>query len=236
MIRESIRLTRKMGRVATATPGRSKEWFDHSVRAGAELSDFFRDVYLPGLVMAKPSKVIRVLKEAGVHFVLMGTHSSVGYRREVRATLDVDVLVRVRDHSKAVASVRRAYPKLQVEDTAGVTRFLEPTTGEASIDLMKPYAPYLKLVFRNAVQVGESHLIPNLEMSLVAKYAAMTSPNRSARKKHTDAGDFMVMVERNVDALDMKKLKRLAEHVHPRAAAEIEQYVLDTIAGRTLEI
>ena len=186
--------------------------------------------------MADPKEVIRVLREAGVRFVLMGTHGLVGYRKQVRATLNVDVLVRKADHKKAIKALQAVYPELKVVDTPVVTRFMDPTTGEPAIVLRKPSSTYLQKVFGNSVAIGESHRIPTLEMALVTKFAAMTSPHRDSEKKHVDAGDFIRMVKQNQDEIDRKKLKTLANLVYPGGAKEIELYIEDVKSGRTLEL
>src|SRR5580765_1153299 len=107
----------------------------------AKVTGWFRDMYQPGAQMASPKKVIRVLNEAEVRFILMGTHGVGGYRRQPRATQDVDVLVASKDHANAVRAVQGAYPRLIMVDTPVVTRFKEKTTDEPRIDLMKPNQP-----------------------------------------------------------------------------------------------
>ena len=127
--------------------------------------------------MVRPQKVIRLLNDAQVRFIVMGTHGISGYRSEPRATQDVDVLVSKRDHRKAVEAIRRGYPKLLLSDTPAVTRFSDPATDKVVIDLMKPYEPIYQLAFKHTVSAGELYCIPNLELALASKYAAMISPN-----------------------------------------------------------
>src|SRR5437016_789084 len=124
-----------------------------ALRTSSMLTDSFRRMYQRTAVMVRPEKVIRVLKAAGVRFVVMGTHGVSGYRKEARATQDVDVLVRRTDHKKAVAALSEAYAKLQVRETPVVTRFIDPSTDEPVIDIMKPYTRHLQLVFRHCVPV-----------------------------------------------------------------------------------
>jgi len=186
--------------------------------------------------MVRPEKVIRVLNEAAVKFVVMGTHGITGYRDEARATQDVDVLVRARDHRKAVDALQRAYPKLQIQDTPVVTRFVDPGTGKAVIDLMKPCYDLYKQAFKNCVVIEDSYLIPDLEMALASKFAAMISPNRTADKKHLDAGDFINVVRKNHEAINLAKLSKLGELVYHGGGDELVRYVEDAKAGKTLEI
>jgi hypothetical protein len=186
--------------------------------------------------MAKPEKVIRVLNNSGVRFVVMGTHAIVGYRKEIRATQDVDVLVRKSDHSRAVAAIAKAFPKLRMQDFPVVTRFVDPVTDLPSVDLMKPADELYRLVFKNTVLVDEEYRIPTLEMALASKFAAMISPNRIAAKKLTDANDFITMVHYNFDVLDRRKLKRLGDVVYRGGGEEVLRLVDDAKTGKMLEI
>ena len=207
-----------------------------ALRESSLLTTWQRRAYLPVFVMVRPEKVIRVLNQAEVRFVLVGTHGLIGYRKEVRATKDVDLLIRSVDHEKAVVALSKAYRKLTVRETPVVTRFIDPNADVAVIDLMKPYAEHLRAAFRNSVAVGESHRIPTLEMALVLKFAAMVSPNRVYRKKLIDAGDFITVVENNAAAINMAKLKKLGDSVYPGGGAELVQYVEDVKAGRDIKI
>ena len=181
--------------------------------------------------------IIRLLNKGNIRFVLMGTHAIVGWRSEVRATNDVDLLIAKKDHAKAVRIIRRAYPKLKLVDVPEVvTRFVEPTIKDAVIDLMKPGSELYRAVFRYSHQVGRSHRIPDLEMALVCKFAAMTSVTRAGKKKLLDAGDFTDIVEFNREMLDIPKLKRLAEKVRPGGGQQIAQFIDEIDAGRTIQV
>lgn len=184
--------------------------------------------------MISPADVIAVLNAAGVRFILMGNYGITGWRGEERATQDVDVLVRTREHRKAVRAVHEAFPQLLVEDFAVVTRFLDPAKRVPLIDLMKPNQPLFKVAFRQTVFDEEGYLIPNLEFALACKFAAMVSPNRVERKKHLDAADFISMVEKNSSAIRQVRLKRLGERVYPGGGTEIIQLVEDAKAGRRI--
>lgn len=185
--------------------------------------------------MIGPKDVIRVLNEARVGFVLMGTYGIAGWRRQPRATQDVDVLIQKKDHRKAVAAIAKAFPELKGKDYAVVTRFTDPATGETVIDLMKPVQKIHKMVFKNAIWVRESHQVPTLEMALISKFAAMISPNPSYDKKLVDAGDFVNMVKNNFKSIGRNQLRRLAEKVYRGGGDEIIQMIDDLKAGRRIE-
>lgn len=206
-----------------------------SLRVSSEITRTLRRMYRPEMSMIAPGDVIAVLNEAGVRFMLMGNYGITGWRDEERATQDVDVLVRSRDHRKAVRAVHEAFPRLQLADFAVVTRFLDPVTSVPVIDLMKPTEPLFKVAFRQTILVEEGYRIPNLEFALACKFAAMVSPHRVQKKKHLDAGDFISMVERNASAIRSSRLRRLGERVYRGGGAEIMQLVEDAKAGRRLE-
>lgn len=205
------------------------------LKKSTEITRTLRKMYRPEVTMIVPTDVIPVLSEAGVRFVLMGNYGITGWRGEARATEDVDILVRSRDHRKAVRAIHEAFPRLQVTDFAVVTRFLDPVTATPLIVLMKPNQPLFKVAFRQTILDENGYLIPNLEYALACKFAAMVSPNRMERKKYLDASDFMTMVEKNSSAIRLPHLKRLGERVHPGGGEEILQLVEDAKAGRRLE-
>lgn len=197
-----------------------------------------RQAIRPGeSIVYEVQEVIRLLNEGKVRFVLMGTHAIVGWRSESRATNDVDLLIAKRDHAKAVRIISRAYPRLKLVDVPEVvTRFVEPTIKDAVIDLMKPGSELYRAVFRYAHKVGRSHRIPDLEMALVCKFAAMTSATRTGKKRLLDAGDFMDMVEFNREMLDLAKLRRLADKVRSGGGKQISRFVDDIDAGRIIQV
>jgi hypothetical protein len=199
------------------------------------LTAAYRRMYQPTVAMIAPEEVIAVLKQAGIQFVLMGTHGIGGWRSEPRATQDVGILVPKRHHRKARAVIHRAYPDLDVQDGPAVTRFVDPATRREVIDLMKPAQPVYQMVFRQTIPVGDSHRVPNLEMALVAKFAAMVSPNRTTSKKYVDAGDFIDMVQHNSAAINRVKLRRLGDKVYPGGGEEVVRMMEDAKAGRHLQ-
>jgi hypothetical protein len=186
--------------------------------------------------MATPKKVIRVLNKAGVNFVLMGTHALNGWRSQARATEDVDVLVAKKHHTKAIRAIHEAFPTLIMEDSLIVTRFKDPATGDPRIDLMKPLQTVYLLVFRHTFEVRGSHKVPDLEMALIAKFAAMVSPYRTTPRKLQDAADFADIVVHNKSKIDTSKLRRLANEVYKGAEGEIAKLIEDIFAGRQIVI
>ena len=197
---------------------------------------WYRMGRFPDATMYDPETVIRVLNKAKIKFVLMGTHGIVGWRSETRSTHDVDVLVAWKDYQKAVRVIHTAFPELEMADWKVVTRFKDQVTGNIVIDVMKPADDLFRVAFRYTVAVKRSHQIPDLEMAIAAKFAAMISPRREQRKKFVDANDFIDMVDHNQDVIDLGKLKRLADKVYKGGGAEILKMVADIKAGRQIKI
>lgn len=209
---------------------------DHlkALRDTGWLSEVFREMYNEAAVQVKPEAVIRALKRAGVKFVLMGAHAVNGWTRVARATRDVDALVQKSHHKKAVRAIQAAFPELTPEDNPVVTRFRDAADGEVAIDLMKPTDEIHKAVIKNSVLVRLSHLVPNLEMVLACKFAAMVSPNRQEPRKHMDAADFGLLVKHNKDDINRERLRALGETVYAGGGKEVMKLVDDVLAGRPL--
>jgi len=219
--------------MSTATP---QNRHMSALKTSSFLTAYFRRKHTPGAAMISPEDVIEALNKAQVSFVVMGTHGSGAWRSEPRATQDVDVLVVRKDHNKAVRALSSKYPNLDVQDGPVVTRFVDPATKKPVIDLMKPLQEVYKIVFRNTIEVEQSYRIPNLEMALMSKFAAMTSPNRSDEKKFIDAGDFIDIVKHNMADLNIDRLSKLANKVYKDGGREILALIEDIKAGRRIEI
>lgn len=200
------------------------------------LSQYWRRSKRPMAHAVTPEAVIQVLNSVGIRPVLMGTYGLVDWRGEPRATLDVDVLVRMKEVRKAVRNLKKAFPNLVVIDGLVVTRFKDPALKKVVIDVMKPTQSVYKLVFRNIISVGSTHDIPDLEMALISKFAAMTSHHRVADRKMQDGVDFVKIVKHNRKKIDMPKLLRLADKVYPKGSEEIIDLIRAIDAGRTIQV
>jgi hypothetical protein len=207
-----------------------------ALHLSSDLTDTFRRMYQRMALAVAPERVIEVLCQAGVRCVLMGTHALGTWRSEPRATQDVDVLVRKKDVRRAVRALHAEYPTLMLQDTPAVARFIDPASGKSVVDVLKPTQSVYQMVFRQTIAVGEAHSIPNLEMALASKFAAMVSPHRPPAKKMVDAGDFMDVVIHNRSTIDLTKLKRLAGKVYSNGGSEIMRMIADIDAGRTIEL
>jgi hypothetical protein len=204
-----------------------------SLRSIAE-STFLSGLYVSNLI--KPEDVVRVLNAAGVKFVLAGAHGIGCWTGQPRATKDVDVIVGKRHAKKAVTALVGAFPHLVVEEEDVVTRLRDPETKEVAIDVMKPAEPVVAAALKNCVEsrAGQHAVqIPNAEMALALKFAAMVNPNRPDDKKYIDAADFIRIVRQN-PAIDSAKLPSLGELVYSGGGAEILELIRRVRAGEKL--
>ncbi len=206
------------------------EVHDRAVRKSAILSSYQVDKYIPLM------DVVRVLNEAKVRFVLAGAYGLAGWRKEPRATEDVDVIVAARQVKKAVKVLCEAFPHLEPVDLPVVVRLRIRGTDDVAIDVMKPVQqPYVE-VFKHTHTVhsgSQTYRVPSLEMAVVMKFSAMTSLNRAEEDKHQDAHDFILMVKRNPD-LDEDKLVALGALMYADGGKDVRELARKARQGEKL--
>src|SRR5713226_4265524 len=106
----------------------------------SQLSGFQVDNAIP------PLDVIRILNDAKIPFVLVGAYGLAGWRKEPRATEDVDIVVAAKQVKKAVKFLCKAFPELEPVDLPVVVRLRLRGTDDVAIDVMKPVQqPYREL-------------------------------------------------------------------------------------------
>lgn len=177
--------------------------------------------------MIPVQQVLAVLNRAGVEFVLAGANAIGGYTKKPRATVDIDLVIAPKAHRRAMKAIGEAFPLLKVRDLPVVTRFIDPDSKEALIDLMKPTDSLLKTIFENSLVVkieGERARIPDLEMAAATKFAAMVGIYRKHTDKLQDAADFARMIDAN-PKLDVDRLARLGELVYAGGGTEVRGLV-----------
>jgi hypothetical protein len=197
-------------------------------------SSSLSELYVPNLIA--PLEVIRILNAVKVRFMLLGAHGLGGWMGKPRATEDVDVLVGVRGHKKAVRALLESFPHLQMEDSEVVTRLRDPETKTVVIDVMKANQPLYRdaLKYTHTIQSGgQTFAIPSLELALAMKFAAMISLTRADRDKYQDVRDFMYIVDSNPD-IDLEKLHALGQLVYNGGGDEIVEKVRQVKAGEKL--
>ncbi len=185
-----------------------------------------------------PLDVVRLLNEARISFVLAGAYGLAGWRKESRATEDVDVVVALRQVKKAVGVLLKAFPDLEAVDLPVVVRLRVRGTEDVVIDVMKPIDQPYREVFKHTHTVtveGQTYRVPSLEMAVVMKYSAMISLNRPTEDRYRDAGDFIRMVKNNPE-LNRDTVTELACLLFPNGGQDILELARKAQAGETLNI
>jgi len=134
-----------------------QEVHERSLEKSSRLSCNQMDKVIP------PLEVIRVLNEAKISFVLVGAYGLAGWRKEGRATEDVDVVVASRQVKKAVNVLCAAFAHLEPVDLPVVVRLRDHDTQDVAIDVMKPVQPPYREVFRHTHTVssgGQTYRVP----------------------------------------------------------------------------
>lgn len=210
---------------------------DH-LRRSALIAKFQMEVQLAKRFLS-PLDVIRVLNREKISFVLVGAYGLSGWRTQARATEDVDVVVAARQIAKAVRVLVKAFPYLEPDDCDVVVRLREKDTQRVAIDVMKPLqAPY-NVIFKHTKKVTagkESYRVPTLEMALTTKFAPMISLMRVDERKYQDASDFIDIVKKNGDDIDLDTLAELGDVVYNGGGKEIVELVRKVRAGEKLQL
>ena len=205
---------------------------ERSIRKSALLSSMQMEKAIP------PLDVIRVLDSARISFVLVGAYGLAGWRKESRATEDVDVVVSAKQVKKAVKVLCEAFPYLEPVDLPVVVRLRDRETQDIAIDVMKPLQQPYRDVFKHTHTVhsgDQKYRVPSLEMALVMKFSSMTSLYRANDDRHRDAQDFIRMAKRNPQ-LDTEKLADLGTLLYPDGGKDVLEMVRKALAGETLNI
>lgn len=202
---------------------------------------FAKSAILSSLQMPRvipPIEVIRVLNRAKIRFVLVGAYGLAGWRKESRATEDVDVVVAARQIKKAVNVLVEEFPELEPVDLPVVVRLRERDTKDVVIDVMKPVQqPYLDL-FKHTHTVraeDQTYRVPSLEMAIVMKFSAMTSLYRAIEDKYRDAHDFIRMIKNNPD-YDKEKLAEIGSLMYADGGKDVLEMARKAQAGNKLDL
>ena len=183
-----------------------------------------------------PLDVVPVLNRAKISFVLVGAYGLASWRKEGRATEDVDLVVALKQLKKATRVLCDAFPQLEALDLPVVVRLRDRETQEYVIDLMKPVQqPYCE-VFKHTKTITDGkhrYRIPSLEMAMAMKFSAMVSPYRAADDKHRDAHDFIRIVKNNPQ-FDREKLAEICSLVYSDGGKEALEMARQALAGETI--
>lgn len=145
-----------------------------------------------------PSRIAKLLDDAGVAHVLIGAHAIAVYTLMPRFTRDVDVIVD--DVAKAQQALLAVSPELKAESLgATVGSTLVDRNGHEVVDLLAARHLGRGLALQDAQQVALAEgtvRIPTVETLIALKYIAIRSvnpdgsPGRSTMKQRHDIADL----------------------------------------------
>lgn len=190
-------------------------------------------------------EILRTLTRKRIAFVLTGTHGISGWTGRPRATLDVDILVKKENQSRAVKAIASLYPHLEQLTFSGVACFLMPGSKQSLIDVTYPRRADIEETLAHPVWVEDRrrklrYRVPALEAALANKYGAMLTTGRNPGKRLTDASDFTMMVQQSLKPgkhpIDLKKLQALGRLIWPGGGEEIVQLVEHVKAGGLIDV
>ncbi len=218
-----------MNNILAITPNRfSPAHHRWALGISTQVTTNIREMYFPKAANVLPRDVIKILNAAKIKFVLVGAHGISGWLGDPRATQDVDVLIQSR-HKKAIEAIKKEYPDLLLHDNPVVTQFIDPEKKLSVIDLIKPHNRLFKAALKNTYPVGDTYRIPELEMAIALKFAAMISSNRTFKRRNQDKTDLIDMVASNREILELPKLRKFGELVKPGGGQQIVDVVNDIL-------
>jgi hypothetical protein len=103
---------------------------------------------------------------------------------------------------------------------------------------MLPWSEFQETILKEHVVIDKQtgHRIPTVEAAVVAKYAALISPQRDWDKKQQDAVDLRRMIRPNADVLSRERLQALAGEVCENGSTDIIRFVELAIAQQPFPI
>lgn len=167
-------------------------------------------------------RVIDVLTRVGARWSVVGAHA-VNLYVEPRATVGIDLVV---DARKMRPLLRALEEELGALETTEIGAALRVTN--LSIDLIRGDNHPL---FRAALDEAQEHegvRVPPVELLLVLKFLAATSPWRDVADRKQDVADLIRLYRATGADLDREATLRHASGVYPRAEIELAA-ILDRI-------
>ncbi len=167
----------------------------------------------------KALKLFNRFEEAGIDWVLVGAQAMNLYRKEPRATMDLDIVVRKKDLRKAKRLLDEVCTNLK-ETQVNFHGILSRYPMRLDVDVIKSTAHELfEAALDHKVLVDGLKAVP-VEGVLALKYLASVSPWRPRPKKFQDVADFITTFKDNEASLDRSLLISLASRAHAGARDE----------------
>lgn len=167
-------------------------------------------------------RVIDVLERLGTKWTVVGAHA-VNLYVEPRATVDIDLVVDARKMKRILEALEEEFGPLQTTEIGAAVRVTN-----LSVDLIRGDNHPL---FRAALDEAEERQgvrVPTVELLLVLKFLAATSPWRDVADRKQDVADLIRLYRAAGAELDRPAALRHASRVYPRAEDELAG-ILDRI-------
>jgi hypothetical protein len=178
-------------------------------REGPELEETYR-------------RVIDVLARVGAKWTVVGAHA-VNLYVEPRATVDIDLVVDARRMKPILQGLEDEFGALQTIDIGAAVRL-----PSLSVDLIRgDNHPLFRAALDDAQEL-QGVRVPAVELLLVLKFLAATSPWRDVADRKQDTADLIRLYRAAGADLDRAAALRYASLVYPRAEIELEA-ILDRI-------
>lgn len=178
-------------------------------REGPDLEEIYR-------------RVIDVFTRVGARWSVVGAHA-VNLYVEPRATVDIDFVVDARKMKPLLRALEEEFGAL---DTTEIGAALRVTN--LSIDLIRGDNHPLFRAALDEAQEREGVQVPPVELLLVLKFLAATSPWRDVADRKQDLADLIRLYRAAGADLDREATLRHAARVYPRAEVELAG-ILDSI-------
>jgi hypothetical protein len=176
-------------------------------------------------------RLIAVLVELKLDWCLIGAHA-VGEYTEPRATLDVDLLVDDRKMPRLLERLRVEFGELDEDDIGPAVRLRA-----IAVDLVRASSNRVFTAAIRDVRMVGAWRVPPLEILLVMKFMAGTSPFRGLDRRRQDMLD-LVRLYRSIEPemLDRARVDALAEMVFAGAAQELAELLARIDRDEPIEI
>ncbi len=168
--------------------------------------------------------LFRRLEDEKIDWVLVGGEAVNLYRKQPRATVDVDLVVRqkhIRKAKKVLAEMCGAVKESEVHLKA----VLSPQPRELTVDVIKSQAHELFEATLDRRTLVEGIWAPPIEALLALKYLSAVSPWRPLGDKHQDASDFIKAYKDCRAHVNRGLLIELASRAHQNARVEFPVFL-----------
>jgi hypothetical protein len=167
-------------------------------------------------------RVIDVLARIGARWSVVGAHA-VNLYVEPRATVDIDFVVDARKVKPLLRALEEEFGALHTTEIGAALRVTN-----LSIDLIRGDNHPLFRAALDEAQERDGVRVPPVELLLVLKFLAATSPWRDVADRKQDVADLIRLYRAAGAEFDRDAALRHASLVYPRAEAELAA-ILDRI-------